>query len=223
MFFIGLDLGQSQDYTAFVIIERDDKQPATNMQPGKPVYLVRHIERFPLGTPYTRISKAMGQVMAAPEMIEGSCLIVDATGVGKAVVDLLAQEGLPLIQVGITGGERMTQAGNNFTVPKRDLVAILQVLLQNKRLQIGASLPLAATLVKEFLDFRMKIDAKTAHESYGAWREGTHDDLVLAAALACWYAETLRPVIRASDIEIISRRDSGTAGAMRDYMHGFGG
>jgi hypothetical protein len=23
-------------------------------------------------------------------------------------------------------------------------------------------------------------------ESYGAWREGTHDDLVLAVALACW-------------------------------------
>ncbi len=28
-----------------------------------------------------------------------------------------------------------------------------------------------------------------AHDSYGAWREGTHDDLVLAVALALWAGE----------------------------------
>ena len=35
----------------------------------------------------------------------------------------------------------------------------------------------------------MKIDPITAHDSYGAWREGQHDDLVLAVALAVWFAE----------------------------------
>ena len=29
------------------------------------------------------------------------------------------------------------------------------------------------------------------HDTYGAWREGVHDDLVLATALACWYAERI--------------------------------
>ena len=38
----------------------------------------------------------------------------------------------------------------------------------------------------------MKIDPLTAHDSYGAWREGAHDELVLAVAVACWYGE--RPV-----------------------------
>jgi hypothetical protein len=28
-----------------------------------------------------------------------------------------------------------------------------------------------------------------AHETFGAWREGQHDDLLLAAALAGWWAE----------------------------------
>ncbi len=28
-----------------------------------------------------------------------------------------------------------------------------------------------------------------SHETFGAWREGQHDDLVLAAALAGWWAE----------------------------------
>jgi hypothetical protein len=27
------------------------------------------------------------------------------------------------------------------------------------------------------------------HDSYNAWRESIHDDLVLAVALAAWYAE----------------------------------
>ena len=36
---------------------------------------------------------------------------------------------------------------------------------------------------------RLKINLETAHDSYGAWREGTHDDLVLAVALALWTAQ----------------------------------
>jgi len=35
----------------------------------------------------------------------------------------------------------------------------------------------------------VKIDPRTAHDSYSHWREGDHDDLVLATALACWFRE----------------------------------
>jgi hypothetical protein len=38
------------------------------------------------------------------------------------------------------------------------------------------------------LTFRRKQNTVTAHISYGHWRESDHDDLVLAAALACWKA-----------------------------------
>jgi hypothetical protein len=31
--------------------------------------------------------------------------------------------------------------------------------------------------------------AAAANETFGVWREGQHDDLVLAVALACWWAE----------------------------------
>jgi len=30
----------------------------------------------------------------------------------------------------------------------------------------------------------------TGHEQYGSWRDGEHDDLVLAVAMACWRAKT---------------------------------
>jgi hypothetical protein len=28
-----------------------------------------------------------------------------------------------------------------------------------------------------------------AHDTYGAWREGTHDDLILAVMMAVWWAQ----------------------------------
>jgi hypothetical protein len=40
-----------------------------------------------------------------------------------------------------------------------------------------------------FLNFKLKINITTGHDSYEAWREGEHDDLVLAAALAVWAAD----------------------------------
>jgi hypothetical protein len=57
------------------------------------------------------------------------------------------------------------------------------------QLKIADALPLKDTLVKELLNFRVKINISTAHDSYEAWREGDHDDLVLCVALACWAGE----------------------------------
>lgn len=74
-------------------------------------------------------------------------------------------------------------------MPKRDLVSTLQVLFQSGRLKVAGGLKLAPVLVEELLNFKVKINVKTAHDSYEAWREGIHDDLVLAVALACWYGE----------------------------------
>ena len=124
-----------------------------------------------------------------------SHLVVDGTGVGAPVVDLFREGGLSPISVTITGGDATTHEGGNWHVPKRDLVGTLQVLFQTGRLKVAEELPEAQTLVNELMAFQVKISA-TGHDSYGAWREGSHDDLVLAAALACWYGKWGTPNIR---------------------------
>ena len=120
-------------------------------------------------------------------------LLVDKTGVGAAVVDHFSVEGLRPISVTIHGGSSVTKdpEGFGYRVPKRDLVSATQVLLQAKpgRLKIAKGLPLAETLKKELLSFRVKVDPKTAHDSYEHWREGDHDDLVLASAMTCRYRQ----------------------------------
>ena len=107
------------------------------------------------------------------------------------MVDSFYEHGLLPTSVTIHGGSAVTEepADLSFRVPKRDLVAAVQVLLQNSRLKIAPELELAPVLKKELLNFRVKIDPRTAHDSYEHWREGDHDDLVLATALACWYCE----------------------------------
>ncbi len=75
-----------------------------------------------------------------------------------------------------------------YRAPNRSRVTIRPTVILC-RLRVAEGLPDAAVLVEELLNFRVKIDPLTAHDSYGGWREKEHDDLVLAVALACWYGE----------------------------------
>jgi len=184
-FFLGLDLGQAQDYTALAVVER--KEFRYEAKPCE--YHIRHLERPKLGTPYPAIVEKVQDLMQSPQLLNRTALVVDATGVGRPVVDLFRKAGLRPVAITITGGNTVTVGGGGYHVPKRDLVSTLQVLFQSGRLKVAGGLKLAPVLVEELLNFKVKINVKTAHDSYEAWREGIHDDLVLAVALACWYGE----------------------------------
>jgi hypothetical protein len=124
-------------------------------------------------------------------------LVVDQTGVGEAVIEDLRAAGLQCVGVTIHGGDASSPQPGGFRVPKRALVATVEVLLQNRRLRIASQLPLADVLVSELDNFKTKITLSTGHDTYGAgeeWREGAHDDTVLAVALAAWYGEEQDPV-----------------------------
>lgn len=185
-FIAGLDLGQAQDYTALVVVERLREGEGT-------AYHVRHLQRFDLGTPYTQIAAEVGALLERPPLRGCTALVVDATGVGAPVVEMLGARGLAPTPVWITAAERAEPApGGGWRVPKRDLVGQLQVLLQSGRLKVAAALPEAGRLVEELLGFSLRF-TPAGRDVYTAWREGAHDDLVLALALACWAAEHAGP------------------------------
>ena len=105
------------------------------------------------------------------------------------MIDLLreADLGCELTAVTITGGERESRANGGWGVPKRDLVVGLEVMLETGKLRIATGLREGETFLKELTGMRVKVSAGR-REQFESWREGTHDDLVLAAALACWRA-----------------------------------
>jgi hypothetical protein len=208
----GLDLGQARDFTALAILERTrpgDPSPADaetfrvhqtwsgiETIPVRPArakrertYALRHLERFALGTSYPAICARIVEMFQEPPLA-GTRLVVDQTGVGRAVVDMLrrARPQATICPITITAGHAAVPDGGGWHVPKKELVSELQVLLQSRRLQVARGLLLAPVLVKELQSFQVKITAN-AQETFAAWRERDHDDLVLAVAMAAWVGE----------------------------------
>jgi hypothetical protein len=82
-----------------------------------------------------------------------------------------------------TGRDAVSYGNGVARAPKRDLVGVAQAALQTSRLRIAADLPKAKAMIQGLQNFQVKITA-AANDVYGAWREGTHDDLVLAVTPA---------------------------------------
>jgi hypothetical protein len=161
-------------------------------RPAEVPLAVRHLERFELGTKYTAVvEKVAGLVRSSPLRGLPAILLVDKTGVGAAVLDSFTHARVGAVAITLHGGSSVTRDPQRagFRVPKRDLVTVTQVLLQNGHLKVATSLPEADTLRRELLNFRVKINPQTAHDSYEHWREGDHDDLVLAVSMAAWFRQ----------------------------------
>jgi hypothetical protein len=146
-FYVGLDLGQSADYTALAVVEQVDDQSPTGRR-EKRLHL-RHLERYQLRTPYPEIADTVARLMADERLMtevrepwEPTSyqvrpeLVVDNTGVGRAVTDLLQSKGLRFKAVTITGGDTVHVTGGSYRVPKRDLVAALEVPFHTGALRV---------------------------------------------------------------------------------------
>jgi hypothetical protein len=193
-FVLGLDLGQAADPSALCVLEVTERagvgaeaHPSTERHFGG-----RLLRRWSLGTSYPAIVADVASLVDKP-LLRGGALVVDATGVGRPCVDLFREAGLPvaLVPVVITAGHREHFEHGFFYVAKVVLVSALQVALQQRRLKFAAGLPEVPALLKELQDYRVTITA-AANETYNA-REGAHDDLVLATALAVWWADVYVP------------------------------
>lgn len=216
---VGLDLGQSDDYTALAVLEEggvivEEAEPTPR---EAVIYGLMHLERA-RGMSYVSIVEMVGAMLSAPPLAGHSQLgqlVIDRTGVGAAVFDMFVDAGLSPIGVSIHGGSQViTQAWDDIHVPKADLVAIVKRLLGEQRLRWPDALPFRETLETELSSFRYKLNPVTAHASYAAWREREHDDLVLAVALAAWYAVASPPAAGVSDEREPLQRPRGRIGRL---------
>ena len=202
-YFLGVDLGQSFDPTAIFLVERQvewrvNMHISHEHKPGRPQYLVRHLERVPLGVSYVDQGEHIRRLIAAEPLAGKVEVVADATGVGKPVLDMLRASGLRMTGVTITAGSDEAGGGDDWRVSKLLLISKLQALLHNGELKIARALPLSGELVQELQNFRVSYSA-TGYMGFGA-RSGTHDDLVLALALAVWRAA--RPDMRRQLVQL---------------------
>jgi hypothetical protein len=114
MLFVGLDLGLRQDFSALAVVER--------ASPDFRCMQVRYLERLPLGTPYARVVRRVSEIMQHQALAgKDGRLVVDATGVGAPVVEMLraVRPALRVTAVTITSGEQAHGRGEEWHVPKK--------------------------------------------------------------------------------------------------------
>jgi hypothetical protein len=209
---VGMDVGKAHDPTALVVAEYEKIQIGVSGEPvaddsgldwfnitlglaPEPLYdtryIVRSVRRLPLLLPYPAVATYVQAI------IDHLCtrnpgaevyLVVDATGVGAPVVDLIRQGIRPdvhLTAVTITAGTKCPSSPlqrSEVTMAKEWMVSRIQALLQSRRLVMPQTAE-AQQLAAELLDFEISV-SRDAQMTSGA-KQGSHDDLVTAAALAC--------------------------------------
>ena len=186
-YLLGVDLGQAVDFTALALLER----PSPLV--GKEVsYVVRHLKRYPAGDClYQR--RAVGGPAGQRAAFDAECdhrAGSDGRGAGSG-------------RHAAAGGDGVHRSGQHHLRAdhqrKRRWLAACAQEGTGDVIAIASAgatsdnpahrLPEAEALVRELENFRIKITA-AAHETFGAGGANQHDDLVMALALACWYAES---------------------------------
>jgi hypothetical protein len=221
---LGLDLGQQHDPTALVVVAVTDRYvPNGRLQQPfgmehlpvayptvETLYQVQSMVRFDLGTEYIEVAKRIAHRLAGlwewekQGRIAGDLhgpriqrhLYVDATGVGRPVVELIMRaireepraDRTIVHSAIITAGDSYVDDGPypaTMRVGKGYLVSNLQVLLQQRRCDLPKQHPEAQAMRKELREYEIHVDPATANDTYGAFKVGAHDDLVTALGLAC--------------------------------------
>ncbi len=198
---LGIDLGKQRDYAAFAIIKRIEKVrdpfiPTVNSRPIRQEGItivselhLTYLARIPLKTSYPKICESAKAIIDNPKYINDMHLVIDKTGVGVAVMDMMYLYNLAPIGISITNGNSTNSNKTGYNVPKRELVTSLIAAWQSGRFKMPRPdrLPIIETFVEELQGFKMKIDQTTGHDSYEAWLDKIHDDLVLAVAIIVWW------------------------------------
>ena len=171
---IGVDLGQRRDYTAIIVNERGEDD----------THVIRGIERPKLGTPYPKIIKRVEQIRNKLEKKTKiiPTIYIDATGVGRPVVDEFTAKGIAVIPVTICAGDSVSQDGREVHVGKLALISRLEVLLADGRIEWNGKTPIGKKLSQELHRFQLKV-SKAGSLQLEA-EQSFHDDLVIALALS---------------------------------------
>jgi hypothetical protein len=193
---LAADLGQSIDPTAICVLNHrvvpvDKWTPYPKRKQWKQdrveSFHVRHLERLPLGMAYPAQIQHVAMLLTLPPLDAGATLVIDETGVGRAVGDMFDAAGLAPQRVTITFGHEATRHGSRtWHVPKGLLISALEARMHSGEFGIAELIKDAGALVEELKDFRRKVS--DAGRATFAARSGAHDDLVLACAIAVWQA-----------------------------------
>ncbi|MGA7075608.1 MAG: hypothetical protein WBZ42_03550 [Halobacteriota archaeon] len=223
---VGVDLGKKRDPTAIAVIET--RYDESNVG----CYVVKYIKRLRLGLLYadvaTKVATLDAQLRADAQKKGVRCsvtYILDSTGVGEGVSEMIinALPNADIRKCYLTGGINHSEEGRQIRLPKTQLVSTLVAALEGGRVRLTKRSKEIDAMVDELLNYDIHV-SEEGHDQYGAFKTGTHDDLVCALGMACWWAiwkkkDTLLDSIYAS--EVLGDTSEGAIHPGDDYRIGW--
>lgn len=193
--YISADLGKLSDWTAISVVDVQrvqkpylvDVEDRFDARDSIPVYVVPHIERMQVR--YRLALKRIVEIMRGPKMIlKDMEVILDATGVGEAVLEMADEMELEATPIVITSGHTAHYGDGKYFVPRKEIVSALVVAVQERRIQVADLGDVTDQLKTELRNLRMKPRA-SGSEAIEPDKESQHDDMVLSLGMAVWRAQ----------------------------------
>lgn len=189
MMILGVDPGKRRDPAAIAVLEVQTKAVGDLLVDW---YKVIGLAELDLGLDHVSVVEKVKGVYQNIK-VEDPRLVVDATGVGEPVIDMMRREKMNPVPIGITGGEQWNnRPGGGYNVPKKDIAVKLAVTFETGRIKLLKGLRYSDKLIQQLQMFTAKHkNPDSDNVSFEA--EKGHDDLVLAIAIAIWWYEHCYP------------------------------
>lgn len=195
---VGIDLGTQQDHTAVSIIHEvirplDMWGPDQRQLLSAPERAIVAAYRLRLGLDYSKIADHIVGLRENPALLGDPSVGIDLTGLGRPVASLLRERGFSdFVGVVITSGDNAREVGfDEWRCAKSYLIGSLAAAMSNGALLAAEGLPDGVELRRQLEDYQIEITA-SGHMTANA-ASGSHDDMVIATALAWFAAEHVGP------------------------------
>ena len=186
---IGINIGQGQNPTALAEVYHSGWS-----------YTILRLTRLPLGIIYTDVEDYLIERLRI--LTYGGDysvkILINATGIGSPIINLLRKKVNNLTEVYLTGGYKTEEKEDVLMLPKEVMISHLKVLLQINKIRLDFEKPephmlphekeqfaLFNVLKREVLNYETKVQVDTL-----LWnpetKTGEHDDHVIALGLGCW-------------------------------------
>lgn len=204
-----LDVARRSD--CFVLMVSRNRQELVEGQPDQMTRLVAklsilYIDRW-FALPYRAMVEKAARMLNHAELANNTDLLIDATGVGDPVVEMFHELGISALPIIVTGGKDVREVYNGFGsiiapagdrlrglrairefhVPKADLAAAGEIMLQNRRVSIAKGLKYVEEFQKQLIHMNPRA-TPAGNVKYESDDNKVKDDMAFCFIGTCWWA-----------------------------------
>ncbi len=194
-YWLGVDLAQAQDNTALVCVH-DECLPAwgggSRQVLGPRQRTIVFADKFK-GVSYPDVVSHVIRTMLKDPLRGRTRLVIDGSGLGRVVSNLLDDQGVQHDAIQMTVGQNWAVKDRYVNVGKTLLLETLSLLFATGDLTFAHDLPLREDILAELETFQLETTA-AGNQVITQGKSGAHHgDLAIALAAACFASEHLLP------------------------------